>query len=128
MNKIINTDKALETIERLRRDATYKRNLEQKSAEKYCEGYQDGLDKAEAILTNREFESDSSGKFEVDIFTESCDNKIYIVNPLGEKCDVTESAIKAVFDWFMLSGKGSVTFPSIPYKLTLTNDEDGEQE
>lgn len=128
MNKIINTDKALEMIERHRRDAEFKRNLEQRCAEKYCEGFQDGLDKAEAILSSRDFEGGGENKFEVDIMAADADNRIYLINPLGEECDITEKALKAVFDWFMLSGKGPITFPNIPYKLTLTSDEDGESE
>lgn len=127
MNKIINTDKALKAIENYRRDATFKRNLEHRSAERYCEGFQDGLDKAEAILSSRNFEGSGENNFEVDIMAADANNKIYLINPLGEKCDITEKTLKAVFDWFMLSGRGSVTYPGIPYKLTLTDDQEEEQ-
>lgn len=115
-----NVDKALKTIENYRRGAIFKRDLEQRSAEKYCEGFQDGLDKAEAILSSRDFEGN---EFEGDIIAEDFNNRIYLKNPSGKKCDITEKALKAVFDWFMLSGRGSVTYPGIPYKLILTDDQ-----
>lgn len=125
MSKIINVDKARDAIDNYRRDAFYKRDKEKCLAEKYCDGYQDALDKAEAILTRREFESGGENKFEAQISVSETENKIFVTNQAGEKCEVTKEALKAVFEWFMISGSTSISYDGVPYSLTLTDDLKG---